>query len=87
MTKNIILDALIPRDDFEVNDKKAETTGNIAPIGVRDLERNSFFFTAFNSLRVSSLKIASIFLVFDKISDFSVCIVNFGNVTSKLLKF
>jgi len=46
MAKNIILDALIPREDFEANDKEAGTTGNITNIGVRDLELNSFFFKA-----------------------------------------
>jgi len=46
VVKNIVLDALIPRDDFEVNDKEAGTTGNITNIGVRDFERNSFFFKA-----------------------------------------
>ena len=46
MTKNTTLDALIPREDFEANDKEAGTTGNITTIGVRDLERDSFFFKA-----------------------------------------
>ena len=44
--KNITLDALIPREDFELNDKQAGTTSNITTIGVSDLEYSSFFFKA-----------------------------------------
>jgi len=46
MAKNIVLDALIPREDFEVKDEASGTTRNISTIGVRDLEYNSFFFAA-----------------------------------------
>jgi len=46
MAKNIVLDALIPREDFEVEDAISGTTRNIATIGVRDLEYESFFFAA-----------------------------------------
>lgn len=46
MSKNIVLDALIPREDFEVQGETSGTTRNVATIGVRDLEYESFFFSA-----------------------------------------
>ncbi|CAA0105491.1 HNH endonuclease family protein [Zhongshania aliphaticivorans] len=46
MAKNIVLDALIPREDFEVDDDASGTTRNVATIGARDLEYDSFFFSA-----------------------------------------
>lgn len=46
MAKNVILDALISREDFEVTDEAAGTTRNISTIGARDLEYDSFFFSA-----------------------------------------
>jgi hypothetical protein len=46
MAGNIYLDALIPREDFEVRDEQSGTTRNIATIGARDLEYDSFFFSA-----------------------------------------
>lgn len=46
MAKNITLDALISREDFEVKDETSGTTRNIATIGARDLEYDSFFFSA-----------------------------------------
>lgn len=46
MAKNIILDALIPREDFEVEDETSGTTRNVGTIGARDLEYDSFFFSA-----------------------------------------
>ncbi|MDO8342670.1 MAG: DUF262 domain-containing protein [Cellvibrio sp.] len=46
MSKNIVLDALIPREDFEVTDESVGTTRNVGTIGVRDLEYDSFFFAA-----------------------------------------
>lgn len=46
MASNITLDALIPREDFEVTDETSGTTRNISTIGARDLEYNSFFFSA-----------------------------------------
>lgn len=46
MAKNIVLDALIPREDFEVVDDDSGTTRNIGTIGARDLEYSSFFFSA-----------------------------------------
>ncbi len=46
MTGNIVLDALIPREDFEVADETSGTTRNVGTIGARDLEYNSFFFSA-----------------------------------------
>lgn len=46
MAKNIVLDALIPREDFEVEDDAGGTTRNVGTIGTRDLEYNSFFFSA-----------------------------------------
>ncbi len=46
MAKNIVLDALIPHEDFEVKDESSGTTRNIATIGIRDLEYESFFFSA-----------------------------------------
>lgn len=46
MAKKIILDALIPREDFEVKDEASGTTRNVGTIGVRDLEYESFFFSA-----------------------------------------
>lgn len=46
MAKNIVLDALIPREDFEVQDETSGTTRNVGTIGARDLEYNSFFFSA-----------------------------------------
>lgn len=45
MAKNIVLDALIPREDFEIRDEDRGTTRNVATIGVRDLEYDSFFFS------------------------------------------
>jgi hypothetical protein len=46
MANNIVLDALIPREDFEVADDTSGTTRNIGTIGVRDLEYDTFFFSA-----------------------------------------
>lgn len=46
MAKNVVLDALIPREDFEVQDATGGTTRNVSTIGVRDLEYESFFFVA-----------------------------------------
>jgi len=46
MAKNNVLDALIPREDFEVEDDVSGTTRNVATIGARDLEFESFFFSA-----------------------------------------
>lgn len=46
MANNIILDALIPREDFEVEDDNGGTTRNVGTIGARDLEYDSFFFSA-----------------------------------------
>lgn len=46
MAKNIVLDALIPREDFEVDDETSGTTRNVSTIGTRDLEYESFFFSA-----------------------------------------
>lgn len=46
MAKNTVLDALIPREDFEVKDDTSGTTRNVGTIGVRDLEYDSFFFSA-----------------------------------------
>lgn len=46
MAKNIVLDALIPREDFEVEDDTSGTTRNVSTIGARDLEYDSFFFSA-----------------------------------------
>jgi hypothetical protein len=46
MANNVILDALIPREDFEVKDDSSGTTRNISTIGVKDLEYDSFFFAA-----------------------------------------
>jgi len=46
MAKNIVLDALIPREDFEVEDDTSGTTRNVGTIGARDLEYDSFFFSA-----------------------------------------
>ncbi|SNX59354.1 HNH endonuclease [Nitrosomonas ureae] len=46
MLKNIVLDALIAREDFEVKDETGGTTRNIGTVGTRDLEYDSFFFSA-----------------------------------------
>lgn len=46
MANSIVLDALIPREDFEVQDETSGTTRNVGTIGVRDLEYDSFFFSA-----------------------------------------
>ncbi|WP_421182473.1 HNH endonuclease family protein [Aeromonas enteropelogenes] len=46
MAEKIYLDALIPREDFEVKDEQSGTTRNISTIGARDLEYDSFFFSA-----------------------------------------
>jgi hypothetical protein len=46
MTK-VSLDALIPREAFEVEDRQVQNTGrNITTLSVRDLETNSFFFSS-----------------------------------------
>ncbi|HEY9605299.1 MAG TPA: DUF262 domain-containing protein [Allocoleopsis sp.] len=42
----VSLDALIPREAFEVQDQKGQNIGrNIRDLSIRDLETNSFFFT------------------------------------------
>jgi hypothetical protein len=46
MSSSITLDALIPREDFEVTGETSGTTRNVATIGIRDLEYDSFFFSA-----------------------------------------
>ncbi|MEB3177719.1 MAG: DUF262 domain-containing protein [Nostocaceae cyanobacterium] len=41
----VSLDALIPREAFEVQDRQSQNTGrNIAHLAIRDLEKDSFFF-------------------------------------------
>lgn len=41
----VSLDALIPREAFEVEDQQGQNTGrNITTLSIRDLEKNSFFF-------------------------------------------
>jgi hypothetical protein len=41
----VSLDALIPREAFEVQDQQGQNTGrNITHLSIRDLEKNSFFF-------------------------------------------
>jgi ureidoglycolate hydrolase len=41
----VSLDALIPREAFDVQDRQAQNTGrNITHLSIRDLEQNSFFF-------------------------------------------
>jgi len=43
----VSLDALIPREAFEVQDQQGQNTGrNITTLSIRDLERTSFFFSA-----------------------------------------
>lgn len=43
----VSLDALIPREAFEVQDQQGQNTGrNITTLSIRDLESNSFFFSA-----------------------------------------
>lgn len=47
MASKVNLDALIPREDFEVRDEQTNSTGrNITTLSIRDLEDNSFFFSA-----------------------------------------
>ncbi|MEE9304292.1 MAG: DUF262 domain-containing protein [Thiotrichaceae bacterium] len=46
MAKNTVLDALIPREDFEIQDETGGTTRNVATIGARDLEKTAFFYAA-----------------------------------------
>ncbi|NVK22349.1 MAG: DUF262 domain-containing protein [Kangiellaceae bacterium] len=47
MAKKVNLDALIPREDFDVKDSISSSARNINTIGVRDLEyQKSFFFQA-----------------------------------------
>ena len=46
MAKKVNLDALIPREDFDVNEAITGTTRNISTLGIRDLEFDSFFFSA-----------------------------------------
>lgn len=42
----VSLDALIPREAFEVQDQPGQNTGrNITTLSIRDLEKNSFFFS------------------------------------------
>lgn len=43
----VSLDALIPREAFEVQDQQGQNTGrNITTLSIRDLESNSFFFSS-----------------------------------------
>jgi len=47
MAKKVNLDALIPREDFDVNEDTGSSTRNISTLGVRDLEhKKSFFYSA-----------------------------------------
>jgi len=47
MAKKVNLDALIPREDFDVNEEFGSSTRNISTLGVRDLEhKKSFFYSA-----------------------------------------
>ena len=46
MAKKVNLDALIPREDFDVDEVITGTTRNISTLGIRDLEFDSFFFSA-----------------------------------------
>jgi len=45
MAKKVNLDALIPREDFDVNDDIGSITRNISTLAVRDLEYDSFFYS------------------------------------------
>lgn len=45
MAKKVNLDALIPREDFDVNEEVGTSTRNISTLAVRDLEHDSFFYT------------------------------------------
>lgn len=45
MAKKVNLDALIPREDFDVTDIVGSNTRNISTLAVRDLEHNSFFYS------------------------------------------
>ena len=44
MAKKVNLDALIPREDFDVKDSEASPTSKAVSLTVRDLEIHSFFF-------------------------------------------
>ena len=44
MAKKVNLDALIPREDFEVKDSEASPTSKSLNLRVTDLEVGSFFF-------------------------------------------
>lgn len=47
MATKVSLDALIPREAFEVQDQQGQNTGrNITTLSIRDLEKTSFFFSA-----------------------------------------
>ena len=45
MAKKVDLDALIPREDFDVNEAVGSNTRNISTLAIRDLEHNSFFYS------------------------------------------
>lgn len=44
MANNVFLDAIIPREDFEVKEESKSRGSNINTIAARDLEKDSFFF-------------------------------------------
>ncbi|MEN9432618.1 MAG: hypothetical protein RLZZ422_207 [Pseudomonadota bacterium] len=45
MAKKVNLDALIPREDFDLRENAGSSSRNISTLAVRDLEHNSFFYS------------------------------------------